>query len=86
MVTVPWRSGTILRFKGVNGTYQHMGFVFNATKIMELLAIKEGSKSICRICLTDVNKPHLLTGEASILTSELPTWKKDREPSDSWSL
>lgn len=49
MVTLPWRSGTILRFKGVYGKYQHMGFVFNATKIMELLETKQGSRSICKI-------------------------------------
>ena len=85
MITLPWKAGTILRFKGVKEAYLHMAFVFNATKIMELFERKEGSKSICRICLTDVNKPHPLTGEISILTGKLPTWKKEEEPSNNWS-
>jgi hypothetical protein len=77
MPKLNYAEGTILRFRGNDGKKVHMGFVVNATKVMELIA-KEG---ICRICLTDVNLPHPISNDKSF-----DRWILERRPSSGWSV
>lgn len=67
MAKLHFPPGTILRFRGTDGKDVHMGFVIDETHVMELIEQKQKGEQngICNICVTDINRPHPLTGDAS---------------------
>jgi hypothetical protein len=77
METINHSQGTILRFRGIDGKKVHMGFVFDETKVMEL--VDKGG--LCNICVTDINKPHPL-----IERPPLTNWSHHESPPFGWSV
>jgi hypothetical protein len=77
MASFSYDAGTILRFRGEDGKNVHMGFVFDATRVMELVDIN----GICNICVTDINKTHPLTNR-----NPYREWSHHESPPRGWSL
>lgn len=77
MATFNFSEGTILRFRGEDGKNVHMGFVFDETRVMELIDIN----GICNICVTDINKTHPLTNR-----NPYREWSHHESPPRGWSL
>jgi hypothetical protein len=84
MAKLKWNTGTILRFVGVDNRKVHMGFVWDSTRVMELIAGKEGETFISRIYLTNTDKPHPL--KLGLPKSQsLPQWEYYESPPSSFS-
>lgn len=79
------KPGTVLRFKGVDGRNVHMGFAFDATRVMELIAGEEYGRYICHVYLTDINAPHPLR-MMQPYRDQKPTWLIEENSPNGWSI